>query len=587
MKRALLLTLCLLVLVAPLTVLAQGPGEGGVPIEGSTRSSANLTTFMPIRCSGVDCANVWAMMYPTLTGVNPETQIVTPGEPNTLATDWEVSEDGLTYTFNLRSDMTWNDGTPVTAEDVLFTWQAIEQGEVVGLSSTYSPAGRDIENIEKVDDDTIAITFTSANCQGINRTTFPLIPAHVYGYEGQADFDWTQLTTTDENLNPTVTSGPFKFNRVEPGTAIYLEADQNYADPIGEGVMPEGYVFIDTLEEPVMVERFLAGNEGDPNVLREPSSAQLPTLQEAADAGNAQLVNVPGTIWHYVALNLADPSNPQNGLDEAGNVVDQGHHPLFGDVRVRQALQSAINIDEIINGPLNGNGTAMVAGTIPTAFTFNPDLARRPFDLDAARAMLDEAGWPSTGDPLVDGGDGARTCSGCMYAEEGTPFYFTLLNVGDVRNDVSVILQDQFAQIGVEVEVQVMDFNTMYVDNMGAQTYDAAVAGWRGGVPFDPDQRSFFGAENDIYGESYGFNFPSYYNEELEAILSEINNVPGCDVETMKGMAARAQQILFEDQPYLWLYSLNSIYAAAPGVANYQPYTSAPNWNVDAWVVQQ
>jgi peptide/nickel transport system substrate-binding protein len=586
MKRVLFLALMLLVLVSPLAVLAQGPGEGGVVIEGSTRTSANLTTFNPIRCSGVDCSNVFQMLYPTLTGVAPDTQVVTPGVANTLATDWTVSDDGLVYTFTLRDDMTWNDGTPITAQDVIFTWMAMEQGETVGLSGSYASYPRDIANIEVVDDTHIAVTFESPNCLAIARTAWGILPAHVYGYTGQEDFDWASLVEHSENLNPTVTSGPMQFNRVEPGTAIYLESDQNYADALGEGVMLEGYVFLDTLEEPVMVERFLAGNDGDPNVLREPSGATLPTLQGALEAGEIQMANLPGTIWHYVALNLADPTNPQNGLDEAGNPVDQGHHPIFGDVRVRQALQHAINIDEIINGPLNGNATAMAAGTIPTAFTFNPDLAPRPFDLDAARALLDEAGWPAVGDPLVDGGDGARECQGCMYAEEGTPFFFSLMNVGDIRNDVSVVLQDQFAQIGVEVEVQVLDFNTMYVDNMGAQVYDAAVAGWRGGIPFDPDQ-NIFKAEQDIYGEAYGFNFPSYYNAEIEALFDGVNAVPGCDEATRVEMAQRAQDILWEEQPYLFLYTLNSIYAADTAIANYAPYTSAPNWNVDTWIVQQ
>ncbi|NJL96137.1 MAG: hypothetical protein HC915_21605 [Anaerolineae bacterium] len=264
----------------------------------------------------------------------------------------------------------------------------------------------------------------------------------------------------------------------------------------------------------------------------------------------------------------------------------QGQHPIFGDVRVRQALQHAMNIDEIVNGPLNGNATAMTAGTIPTSWSLHPELERRPQDLEEARRLLDEAGWVAEGDPLVDGGDGLRVCRGCATAEDGTEFFFELMNVGDVRNDVAVVLQDQLAQIGVEVEVVVLDFNTMYDTNMGTQIYDAAVAGWRGGLPFDPDQRSFFGAETDIFGEGYGFNFPSYYNAEFEELAAQVNAVEGCDQTARAEIAHRMQEILWEDQPYLWLYALNDLYAAN-GMDNFDPRPGFGSWNADQWIVRQ
>jgi peptide/nickel transport system substrate-binding protein len=403
------------------------------------------------------------------------------------------------------------------------------------------------------------------------------------------DFDWASMINHSEDLNPTVTAGPFKFNRLEAGTAIYLEANPDYPAPTnGTGVMPEGYVFLDTPDENVMIERFLAGGEGEPNFLREPATT-APILA-AADAGDVEALSAPGRVWHYVALNTADPNNPMNAYDEAGNLIpreEQGYHPLFGDVRVRQALQHAINIDEIIQGVFEGNATPMVAGTIPSAFTLHPELERRPFDLDAARALLDEAGFPATGEPLCDGCDGLRVANeDALYAEPGTEFYFELMNVGDKRNDVSVILQDQFAQIGVEVEVVVLDFNAMYDDNMGAQTFDAAVAGWRGELPFNPDQTSLFGSHVDIFGEGYGFNFGSWYNAEFEELGNQVNAVEGCDETARKEIAYRMQEIMYEEQPYLWLYALNSLYAAN-GIENFDPKPNFGNWNSDAWLVTQ
>jgi len=581
-NRLLSLTLVIIALLSMAGVsMAQdeelpGAGEGGIVIRGNTRGSGNLGPLMPLRCSGVDCSDPNALLYPSLIALDPETQQYEPGVPGSIATGWEISEDGLTYTFTLRDDATWSDGEAITAEDVYFSWEIMQQGEVVGLSSSYAPAASFLTGAEIIDDHTIAFTFENKNCDALRQTAIPVIPAHAYGYtvEDSESFDWASLVNHPIDREPTTTFGPFKFTRIEPGTGVYLEDDQNYVDALEGFVRPSGFVYLDTPDQNVMVERFIAFQTGDINYISEPDASTFQTLEQSG----AQFFAAPGRVWHYVAMNLADPANPQNGLDEEGNPIDQGHHPIFGDVRVRQALQHAINIDEIINGPLNGNGTAMVAGTIPTAWTLNPDLERRAFDQEAAGALLDEAGWTD------EDGDGVRECNGCEYAEEGTPLEFSMMNVGDIRGDVAIILQDQFAEVGVKVNVEVLDFNTMYDNNMGAQIYDSAVAGWRGSLPFDPDQRSFFGAENDIFGEGYGFNFPSYYNAEFEELGQAVVN-GDCSPEAIQEAAFRMQEILWDEQPYLWLYAFNSAYVAAPGIANFSPLPNFGAWNIDQWAV--
>ena len=580
----------IIVLSLSLMVLAQdapAAGSGGAVVRGNTRGSANLGPLVPIRCSGVDCADANNVMWPSLIGLDPQTLQYGPGPEigNTLASGWTIADDGLSVTVNLRDDMTWSDGTPITAEDVYFSWEAMQQGQAVGLSSSYATAAETLTSAEVIDPQTIVFGVDTPNCEVMRQVALvsPL-PAHAYGYVRGEDFDWGSMIDHPFDDAPTVTSGPFNFERVEPGTAVYLSANPDYDAPDATAghTIPNSWVYVDTPDENVMIERFLAFQPGDINFVVEPGGGFDQIL-----SSNAQSFQAPGRVWHYVALNLADPNNPQNGLDEDGNPIDQGHHPIFGDVRVRQALQNAINIDEIINGPLAGYATAMVSSTIPTAYTIDSTLERRPFDLDAARALLDEAGWKSTGDPLVDGGDGLRTCDGCMYAEAGSPLEFELMNVGDIRNDVSVILQDQFAQIGVKVDVVVLDFNTMYDNNMGAQTFDAAVAGWRGSLPFEPDQRSFFGASNDLFGEGYGFNFPSYYNARFEELGEKVATLPGCNEEERIAAAQEMTKILWEDQPYLWLYARNSLYAAAPNVQGFQPYPDQGTWNIDAWNVEE
>lgn len=586
-----ILSLCLIVAVTlgiGLTVIAQElppAGEGGPVIRGNTRGSANLGPMVPIRCSGVDCADANAILWPSLIGLDPETLQYAPGPQvgNTLASGWEISEDGLTVTVNLRDDMTWNDGTPITANDVYFTWLAMQQGTGVGLSGSYQEAANTLVGAEVVDDYTIQFTVETPNCEVMRQVALvPPLPAAAYGYTDAASFDWGSMIDHPFDDAPSVSSGPFNFERLEPGTAVYLSANLEYDAPDAYAgyTVPSQWIYVDTPDENVMIERFLAFQDGDINFVVEPGGGFDQIINS-----DAQSLQTPGRVWHYLAINLADPNNPQNGLDEDGNPIPQGQHPLFGDVKVRQALQHAVNIDEIINGPLGGYGTGMVSGTIPTAYTIDPNLERRPYDLDAARALLDEAGWVAEGEPLVEGGDGLRVCRGCATAEDGTEFVFEMMNVGDIRNDVSIVLQDQLADIGVKVDVVVLDFNTMYDNNMGAQTYDSAVAGWRGSLPFDPDQRSFFGAENDIFGEGYGFNFTSYYNAEFEALSEQISTLPGCDSAERIALSQQATRILWEEQPYIWLYARNSLYAAAPNIQNFDPKPDQGTWNIDAWNV--
>lgn len=578
----------MLVALSAGVAFAQEPaaGEGGVIIQGNTRGSANLGSFIQIRCSGVDCRDSGGLMFPGTLGTDPATLTIVGADQNDLGQlflNWSISDDGLVYTFNLRQDAFWTDGEPITAEDVYFTWLAIENGDAIEMSASYGSVARDVESMEIVDDYTLAVTVATATCTVISSISIPVDPAHAFGWTPEIgeDFDWNTYIEHPQNTEPTITAGPFLFSRAEPGTAIYLAANPDYYAPTSEnGVLPQGWIFLDVLDDTILTERFLSGQDGEPNFVFEPPANQFEALRSS---GN-QYFQGPGTIWHYFAMNLADPDAASNGFDADGNYVEQAPHPIFGDVRVRQALQSAINIDDIIQGAQNGDATAMIAGTIPSAFSLHPTLERRPFDLDASRALLDEAGWTDAD------GDGVRECNGCLHAEDGAPMAFSLMNPqSSGREDVAVLVQAQFAEIGVEVEVQTLDFNGMY-GALGAQTYDAAIAGWRGGVPFDPDQRSFFGTEQDIFsttGDGYGFNFPSYQNQELDELMESVNLVPGCDLDTRLEIAYQIQEILWEDQPYLWLYSLDSAYVASDNIGNFDPFPASGRWNIDAWYVQE
>lgn len=583
-KRLLVIVAILVVALAiPVITQAQEPGEGGPIIQGNFSGSVNIGSFNRIRCSGTDCDEIAQFLVPSVIGVNPESATFAPftgdasgASAGGLATGWEVSEDGLTYTVSLRDDLTWNDGTPITANDVAFSYYAIASGEVESdLTGYVDQPGAGVEAINVIDDYTIEFTMGAPLCDALNRIAaiYPL-PAQYFGFDGDFEaFDYTVMVDHPMDTEPAVSYGPFKWVRTVASEQIALEADANYEQP----VIPQGFIYLDVPDQTVLLERFLAG---ETNYLNGPPQA---SMEEIRNTDGVQPYDYPGNSWDYVGLNLADPSNPQNGTDEDGNIIDQGLHPIFGDVRVRRAMQHAINVPDIIQGAVFGEGSQMAANELPTSWALNPDLEAIPYDAEAAVALLEEAGW------LDEDGDGVRECVSCTTAEPGTPLEFTLkTNEGNSRREsIGVIIQDQLSEVGVQVNFEAIDFNTLIAE-FQSQDYDAYILGWRNGFPVDPDQTQLFTEQGDIVGE--GFNAQSYYNPRVSELMALANNAvetDGCSFEARAEFYYEIQELMQADQPYLWLYALNGMYAASDAVGGFGPFPNQPFWNVQDWAISQ
>ena len=131
--------------VAPLTAQEDG---GGIIIEGNL--GGDPATFNPIIASDTASRRITGFIYPAFLAVDPSQAVIVPSNPplagGALVQDWEVSEDGTVYTFNLREDLTWSDGTPITSADIIYTWNAIQAGsdteEMIEIASKRNPFGR-------------------------------------------------------------------------------------------------------------------------------------------------------------------------------------------------------------------------------------------------------------------------------------------------------------------------------------------------------------------------------------------------------------------------------------------------------------
>lgn len=569
-----LATISLLIVIVGAVVfpaVAQEPA-GGIILEG--QAGADPSTLDPILCTDTTCSDINEFIFPDLLAVDPATASFTTSGPDALVNGWEISDDGLTYTFSIREDMVWNDGTSVSVDDVIYTWEAIASGEVETPLVFVLDA---IESVEKVDDTHFAVTFYEANCDALNDiANVEPYPSHI------APENFSDLPDQDFALNPTVSAGVFDFGELRPSESISLVANQNYVDAELGYVNPEGYIAVTVPDLTVMVERFLAG---ELNVIDGPQEARRGEIYDAQDAGDVNVYTYPGQSWDYLAFNLADPTEQRDGLDADGNPIDQGVHPLFGNTfegrDVRYALNLAINVDEIIEGATFGEGTRMPAHEIPSSWAYDDELDYVDYDPDMAAQILDEAGWPNS-DP--DDPTSVRVCDGCGTAEDGTEFVFSLATNEENarRTAIITIAQDQWAQIGVQAEIETIEFFTL-LDIIDAQEWDAYVLGWRSGYPNRPDSTQLFTAAGDALG---GSNSGSYNNPEFTALNTQAKALDGCDQAERAELYHQMQEIIQYDTPYIFLFVRNGFYAVRNDVTGFDPYPNNLWWNVDTWAVE-
>ncbi|MEP0761836.1 MAG: hypothetical protein HRF48_03780, partial [Chloroflexota bacterium] len=470
--------------------------------------------------------------------------------------------------------------TPITATDVKFSFDALASKAIesqvtqVGPDPVYDPEYNPfgLKAVERVDDYTVQAVFEEASCSSLNWLLYwRVVPAHVFGYDGSPDFDFSVMIGHPFDTYPLVVYGPFQLDYIHLGEEFALKPVPTWADG---PVIPARVVFRDVPDLEDMTRRFLAGEFdyiGNPA----PCMSCFADIRAAPDV---TAISFPGLSWDYVALNLADPENPQPGEDAQGNRIDQGHHPIFGDVRVRRALQHAINVPAIIEGAAFGEATQMPAVLLPTSWAADPTLEPVPHDPALAAQMLDEAGWPL-------GPDGLRVCQGCKYALDGTPFAFELLtNAGNTRREVTgAMIREQLAKLGIVVDFHAIGWDEL-LGAVDTQEFDACIIGWRETWPDDPDQLGLFGPASD-HLEGGGPNFPSYYNPDFERLARQAHTLPGCDPTERISIYHQIDRLLQEDQPYLWLYAQNELYAAHSDVIGFDPQPNMPLWNIHTWRV--
>ena len=530
--------------------------QGGTMVESTFADASNLNPILASDSASFDIINKMFLGLVTTDEFTGETV----GE---LSTGWTVSDDGLTYTFDIRDDVSWTDGTPLTANDIKFTFDAVAS-ELVE-----TPRKSNVElvtSVEATDDTTLVVEFSEVDCTALQNLGLGVLPSHAYA----ADF--SDVMTSELNDAPTITTGPFAFNERVPDSFTSLVRNESYYK--GAPNM-DGWTYQVFADQSAELEATLAGDIDVTGV-----GPQFVSVIEAeiASGGDLQMKKFFDDGYTYIGFNMGDPANPENGwIDENENGafdegeppnLDQAKHPVFGDAAVRQAIAQAIDYTNIINKVAFGQGVQATVNVLPAVeWAFNTEVEPYAFDLEAAAQTLEDAGWT---------GEGVRS-------KDGQELTFTLMtNAGnEVRENIAAIAQDTLNGIGFNVELEIIEFGTV-VEKLLGQTYDAVIIGWTG-LGSDPEDSSFWAYRNDAVGG--GFNFVSYYNESVEANLAEARSIPGCDTGARGDLYRQNQVQLNSDAPYAFLYVPLGNVVWNTRLNEIDPGPWATYYNVEDWYI--
>ncbi len=451
-----------------------------------------------------------------------------------LAKSWDISKDGLTITFHLREYVRWQDGTPFTADDVLYTYERLRDPDV---KTPHSSNFDKVKKVEAPNPLTVRVVYSEPFVPALESWGMGILPKHIFKDAKGNDFN-----EHPANKNP-IGTGPYKFKEWKVDEKIVLEANPDYFDG-----QPHIKRYIFRIIPDNSVEFLELRNKSIDTMLLTPD--QYLAYKEFFEG--YQRYRLPRGAYTYFAFNLA--------------------HPLFKDIKIRRAVAHAVNKAELVDAVVMGMGQAATGPFLPLSWAYNPTVKDFDYDPAAAKKILEEAGWKdSNGDGVLDKG--------------GNPFEFTVItNQGNKMRSLSAeIIQQQLKLVGIKMNIRVIEWSTFIKNFVDKKNFDALILGWT--ISPDPDQFSIWHSSQKKDGQ---YNFVSYNNPEVDRLIEqgrrEFN--PG----KRKVFYQRMHQLIHDDLPYIFLYYpdyLPVVHERFEGVKIAPVSTYGFGWNFDKWFVRE
>lgn len=451
-----------------------------------------------------------------------------------LAQSWQVSPDQKTITFKLKPNLKWADGETLTSADLLFTWQLVTDDK------TRTPYGADFKLVTKAeapDPLTFSVTYQQPYAPALDSWAgLQIMPQHLLKNQ--------DINTTAFARKP-VGSHYYKLKSWKNGERIELEAN-----PLATQGQPK----ITRL-----VSRFIP----------DPAAQFLELMADNIDVMNldpiqyARIVPARPELKQKIALY----KELGNGYTYLGFNLK---HAPFNDKRVRQAINYAINKQEIIDGVLLGLGEPVAAPYKPGTRWVNPALKPYGYDPQHAKALLKEAGYSDhDGDDILD--------------KDGKPLAFEILvNQNKQRSTAAVLIQRRLQEVGIKVSIRVLEWASFLGSHIKTGDFDVVILGWS--LSLDPDQFNIWHSSQNGPNQ---FNFINYNNPQVDKLLEQ--GRLELDPDKRMKIYHEFSRILLEDSPIVYLfegYGLPAIHKRIRGIDNPAP-PAGIGWNSQDWFIPE
>jgi peptide/nickel transport system substrate-binding protein len=454
-----------------------------------------------------------------------------------------ISADGKVITIKLREDAVWSDGTPITSDDFVFTAEMY-------ASEKNAPLGRSPFNRFKAsapDKFTVVATFDDPYAPWPSSLFGAVLPAHilrpVFTEKGTLDgADW--------NSTPTVASGPFVLKEYQKGQFMLFERNDKYV--LGAPKLDQVLLRF-VADDAAQIAAVKAGDSDMAVFLAATDAVDL------RDNAPVNIITVPSGYNEGWFLN----QNPDKG------------HPALRNVNVRRAISFAVNREELTVGLLNGLFQPSKGFWDTTPF-IDPTLEAPVYDAEAAKKMLDEAGWRV-------GSDGVREKDGVKLKLR----YAT--NSRGLRKDAQRVIEEQLKQVGIAVELinhPNQGFLSSYADNGPIALGDWDIAQWSISPRYpDPDTSRFLISEIGTKDNDFvGANWAHIRDEALDKLMQEQRTT--IDAEARMKLFHQISRIVREEVYWLPLWQDPDLWGVNKRISEIKLSGGTPWWNVHQWVAQ-
>jgi peptide/nickel transport system substrate-binding protein len=498
--------------------------RGGTLVVGEISAYESLN---PLTTTDAHARDIYNLLFLSLLDENDDFLTFRPR----LATSWEFSKDRRELTFALRDDVVWSDGVPFTAHDVLATFTA-QKDTAMAWSGRHLK--EHIDKVTVVDDHTVTYHFNHVYpYQVMDANDGAILPKHFL--ESMSPEEIRALKVEDFPTN-----GPFRIGEWVRGQSLtllpyedYYEEGKPYLDRVVFKIVPDQVNLITQLKS------------GEVDCMESLPPMEVDKLRNG-DYG-INIFSFPARAYIYIGWN--------------------GANPLFRSAKIRRAMTMAIDRKMIIDNLYYGLAELCTSPFIPQQWAYNDEIEAIPYDPEGAKRLLEEEGFSdSDGDGWLD--------------RDGEKLEFEIMtNQGNqIRMDIQVMVQEQLGRIGVKADPLVLEWTVM-LERHKASDFEAVISAWRVGTKVDLGP--IWGCESRKQG---GYNRVDYCNAEVDRLNSTATGI--LDFDEARPLFFKAQQIIYDEQPYTFLYNPHALLALHERFNGAKPdaismYHNLHEWRVD------